>query len=272
MENLYRPKNKPKVTEVQKVEKETPKIKTITAKSPKIAEKTNPGQFIMVWSIGEDEVPMAVSKTRKENLISITVEKIGKATKKLHNLEKGDLIGFRGPYGNGFDLTDEKILIIGGGCGMAPMAPTAEEAVEKGKDVTVIISSDSEENLLFRNRMENLDAELLIGTEDGSAGVKGLAPDVIEKAISDKEYDVCLACGPEKMMKAVAEKITETDISLQLSLNRYMKCGIGICGSCGLDPEGLRVCEEGPVFDYEEIKDSEFGEYKRDGCGCKENI
>jgi len=272
MENSYHGENRPTVVPIEKVKNETPDIRSIYAKVPKIANSVSPGQFIMVWVIGVDEVPMAVSGVMEDGTIKFTVEKVGEATTKLHELEKGDLIGFRGPHGNGFDLSGEKLLIVGGGCGMAPLNLTVERAVEKEKDVTVVISAATEEDLLFKSRMESLDVDLFLGTEDGSVGVEGLATDVLEKAMEKGDYDSCLVCGPEKMMFFVAEMVKDEDMSLQLSLNRYMKCGVGICGSCSLDPEGLRVCEEGPVFYYEEIEDSEFGDYTRDASGRKIDI
>lgn len=272
MENSYHGENRPTVVPVEKVKQETPDIRSIYAKVPEIADSVSPGQFIMVWVIGVDEIPMAVSGVEENGIIRFTVEKVGDATSKLHELEEGDLIGFRGPHGNGFDISGKKLLIVGGGCGMAPLNLTVKRAVEKGKDVTVVISAATEENLLFKSKMESLDVDLFLGTEDGSAGVEGLATDVLEKALEGNDYDSCLVCGPEKMMFFVAEMVKDKDINLQLSLNRYMKCGVGICGSCSLDPQGLRVCEEGPVFDYEEIEDSEFGDYKRDPAGRKTEI
>ncbi len=272
MENSSPVEHKPTVVPINNIVKETPKIRTIYTKAPKITSTTTPGQFIMVWVIGEDEIPMAVSTAEEDGTVSFSAEKIGDATTKLHKLEEGDLVGLRGPYGNGFDLSGEKLLMIGGGCGMAPLAITAERAVEKGKDVTVIISAESEEDLLFKSRIESLDAELLLGTEDGSAGVEGVTTDVLRQELPEEDYDSCLICGPERMMVATAEFIEERGIPLQISLNRYMKCGFGLCGSCSLDPSGLRVCEEGPVFTYEEIKDSEFGEYKRDAAGRKTEV
>ncbi len=272
MENSSLVKNRPTVVPITNIVEETPKIRTIHTKSSRIASSTKPGQFIMVWVIGTDEIPMAVSKAQEDGTISFTVEKVGDATKKLHELEEGDLIGLRGPYGNGFDLSGEKLLIMGGGCGMAPLALTAQRAVDKGKEVTVVISAESGEDLLFKSRIESLNVDLFLSTEDGSVGVEGVATDVLKEALSGKDFDSGLICGPEQMMGAVAEFVEEWDIPMQLSLNRYMKCGIGLCGSCSLDPSGLRVCEEGPVFSYEEIKGGEFGDYKRDAAGRKTGV
>lgn len=272
MENSSQVKNKPTVVPITEIVKETPKIRTIKTKVPKIASNTSPGQFMMVWVIGVDEIPMAVSSAREDGTVSFAVEKVGEATEKLHELEEGNLVGLRGPYGNSFDLSGDELLIIGGGCGMAPLAFTAERAVEKGKNVTVLISAESGDDLLFKSRIENLDLDLFLGTEDGSQGVKGVTTDVLREALPEKDYDSCLICGPEQMMVSVAEFIEEENIPMQISLNRIIKCGVGLCGSCSLDSSGLRVCEEGPIFSYEEIKDGEFGDYKRDAAGRKTEV
>lgn len=269
MESLSRPEHKPEVLPLLEVVDETPKIKSFYVKSPEIASRSDPGQFVMLWVIDEDEIPIAVSEIREDDIIGLTVEKVGDATSKLHELERGDLIGVRGPYGMGFDLTGDSILVVGGGCGMGPLFHAIKKAVNKGRDVTVVISAENSSDLLFRSRVENMDADLVVSTEDGSAGIEGVTTDALEIADLNWDYDTCLICGPERMMEATAKFVEKEGISSQLSLERYMKCGMGICGQCTLDPSGERVCEEGPVFSYEEIKDSEFGSYRRDSSGKK---
>ncbi|KXA90737.1 hypothetical protein AKJ57_03910 [candidate division MSBL1 archaeon SCGC-AAA259A05] len=272
MENSYRKKNKPAVLSLKEVVEEAPEVKSFLVNCQEIASASDPGQFLMLWVIGVDEIPMSVSGAGKDGTVRLTVEKVGDATTRLHDLEKGDLIGVRGPYGNGFDISENKFLMVCGGCGTAPLAFAAGRAAEQGKEVTVVLAAESSEKLLFRRQLEGLDVDLLIGTEDGSAGVKGLATDVLEKEIHDWDFDSCLVCGPERMMAATAEFVEKKGIPIQLSLNRYMKCGIGLCGQCSMDPSGLRVCRDGPVFRYEEIKDSEFGIYKRNSEGNKVEI
>lgn len=271
-ESLSLARNRPEVTPVNEVVEEAPDVKSLYFDSQRVASESEPGQFLMIWVIGEDEIPMAVSRAEGDGTVAITVERVGDATSKLHELEKGDLIGVRGPYGNGFDLTGDDLLIVGGGCGMAPLGYVAEKARSVDKEVTVVISAENDDRLVFKSRIENLDLDLFISTEDGSAGVKGLATDVLEQVLQDSDFDSCLICGPERMMAASAELVESNGIPVQVSLNRYMKCAVGICGSCTIDPSGLRVCEEGPVFSYEDIKDGEFGDYKRDASGRKVGV
>lgn len=272
MENSFQEKHRPRVLPLKEVVKESPEIKSFYVDSPEIAPKSEPGQFLMLWVIGVDEIPMSMSTAREDGTLGLTVEKVGDATSRLHELQEGDLIGIRGPYGNGFDLSGEKLLMVCGGCGTAPLAFAIERAVEEGRDVTVVLAAETAEKLIFESWMEDLGIDPILVTEDGSAGVEGLATDALEEEISDWDFDSCLACGPEKMMLETAKMVREREIPVQVSLNRYMKCGIGLCGQCALDPSGLRVCQEGPVFRYEEIKDSEFGEHKRDSEGKKVEI
>lgn len=269
MENFFQERHRPKVLPLTEIVEETPEIKSFYVASPGVASSSNPGQFLMLWVIGVDEIPMAVSTAKEDGTLGMTVERVGDATSRLHDLQEGDLIGIRGPYGNGFDLSGKRLLMVCGGCGAAPLAFSAEGAMRRGKEVTVILAAESSEKLLFRSRLENLGVELMVATEDGSAGTKGLATDVLKKEISDQIFDSCLICGRERMMSRTAKLARKKEIPTQISLNRYMKCGIGICGQCSIDPSGLRVCQEGPVFQYEDIKDSEFGNYKRDSEGKK---
>ncbi|MFP4005263.1 MAG: dihydroorotate dehydrogenase electron transfer subunit [Candidatus Hadarchaeia archaeon] len=272
MEDLSRPKHKPEVLPIVRVVDETPKIKTFYVRSPRVASESEPGQFVMLWVVGEDEIPIAVSEVRNEDIVGLTVEKVGDATSELHSLGVGDLIGIRGPYGRGFGLLGEKFLMIGGGCGMGPLFYAIQRAFDMKKDIEVLISAKTDSDLLFRSRVKDMDVDLMVSTEDGSAGIEGVTTDVLENSSLSWDYDSCLICGPERMMKLSAEFVRERGVPVQVSLNRYMKCGIGICGQCTIDPSGDRVCEEGPVFNYEDIRDSEFGEYRRGPSGKRKKL
>jgi dihydroorotate dehydrogenase electron transfer subunit len=217
----------------------------------------NPGQFVMVWVPGVDEIPMALSSPS-----SITVQKAGDATTALLSMKKGDIIGIRGPFGNGFVLKDET-LAIAGGVGAAPLLPLAMTGVVS----TFIMGARTADELLFRKNLETV-TDLKIMTDDGSAGTKGFSVQGMDDLSLDRYSQVCV-CGPEKMMFAVLIRLRERGLEERgkFSLHRYMKCGCGVCGSCCIDPSGLRVCRDGPVFSGEMLLDSEFGNYSRDGCG-----
>lgn len=249
---------KPVDSVITKIVDETPNIRTIFFNN---SFRQQPGQFVMVWIRGVDEIPMALSY---EN--AITVQKVGDATSALFGLKIGDSIGIRGPLGNGFDISGKNILLISGGVGAAPLAPLAEQAALSGITVTTMLGALTKNDVLFASRFKAT-GEVFIATDDGSEGVKGYVTGLLDDVDVDK-FDNIYCCGPEPMMTKVLDRIDPK--KAQFSLHRYFKCGIGVCGACCID--GLRVCRDGPVFSGNVLKDTEFGKYKRDGCGCKVKV
>ncbi|AGF97169.1 Dihydroorotate dehydrogenase electron transfer subunit [Methanosarcina mazei Tuc01] len=232
-------------------------------------EDMEPGQFVMVWVRGVDEVPMGLSRNN-----SITVQKVGEATSKLFELKEGDSFGLRGPFGKGFTLPakGEKVLIIAGGVGAAPLSPYAEAASAAGAEVNTVLGARSEEHLLFEGRFEAL-GNAYVSTDDGSKGVKGFVTDVL-KNLDVTSYDRIAVCGPEIMMASVFRFLEEREVleKSEFSLHRYFKCGIGVCGACCIDRSGLRVCKDGPVFSGTQLIGSELGKYSRDASGRRVKI
>lgn len=255
--------NYPYISKIIDTKTEAEDIKTILFDYP---EKTNPGQFFMIWIPGVDEIPMSVSYIDKKTK-GITFRNVGKATKALFNLKKGDRIGIRGPYGNGFKIEGKHILFVGGGTGNAMLAPAIEEALEKKIKVTAIIGFKTKNGIFFEDRLKNKKIRLRVSTDDGSQGYKGFASDLAGDLIKKQNFTSVLTCGPEIMMKKLLD-VCE-NIPFQASLERFMKCAIGLCGQCCIG-EGIRVCKEGPVFEGTVLKNiKEFGVYKRDAAGCK---
>ncbi len=214
-----------------------------------------PGQYVMVWIRGVDEIPMSLSYAD-----GITVRIVGEGTAALCNLKPGDTVGLRGPYGNGFKSTQPSTLLVAGGLGAAPLAPFAD--VSAGS-VTTILGARTKSELLFIKRFEEA-GPLLTATDDGSAGHKGSVVDLLQQMT---DYNEILCCGPEKMMYAVLQHALSLDIPCQFSLHRYIKCGLGLCGACCIDDSGLRTCVDGPVFSGTQLSGREFGNYMRDASG-----
>ncbi|GFO96029.1 dihydroorotate dehydrogenase electron transfer subunit [groundwater metagenome] len=236
---------------ITKVVEETPTIRTFFFDT---SFEPIPGQFVMVWIRGVDEIPMALSY---EN--AITVQKVGTATSALFDLEECDSVGIRGPFGNGFDIKKGRVLLVAGGVGAAPLSPLAEKAGASGAKITTFLGAKTKEELLFKKRFEAL-GDVQIATDDGSEGKHGYVTQLLDNV---KNYAQIYCCGPEPMMKKVLDKVTPS--KAQFSLHRYIKCGIGICGACCVD--GLRVCKDGPVFSGDVLKRTEFGVYRRNECG-----
>jgi dihydroorotate dehydrogenase electron transfer subunit len=255
--------NYPKITKIIKTTKENLNVKTILFEYPFTVV---PGQFFMILIPGIDEIPMSVSYIKK-NIKGITFKKVGDATDALFELKKGNKIGIRGPYGKGFKIEGKKILIVAGGTGIAMIAPVAEDCINKKISTSIIIGAKNKEELFFENRFKKSKLDLYVTTDDGSKGFKGLAADFAEELIKKNKFDLILTCGPEMMMKKLFEICI--NIPFQASLERYMKCGIGLCGQCCVG-NGLRVCKEGPIFDKRTLqKIEDFGVYKRDAAGIK---
>ena len=255
--------NSPYVTPILKSTDEAYDIKTFTFYYP---GKIEPGQFFMIWIPGVDEIPMSVSLIQGD-VKGITFRKIGAATTALYHLKKGDNIGVRGPYGCGFRLRGKHLLFVGGGTGAAMLAPMVEHARKKKLEATVIIGVKTKKELFFEQRLTRSDATVLVSTDDGTKGFKGFASDLANDILKKKTIDSIYTCGPEFMMKAVFAHSKK--IPFQASLERYMKCSLGICGQCCIG-KGLRVCVDGPVFDRATLRSvGDFGVYKRDAAGRK---
>jgi dihydroorotate dehydrogenase electron transfer subunit len=221
-----------------------------------------PGQYLMLWIRGLDEIPMSFSGPD-----TITVQAVGQATDALFKMGAGSSVGLRGPLGNGFLLQGERILLIGGGVGSAPLAFLGERALAAGLCVTSLLGFRSREDIIFQERFQAL-GETIITTDDGSYGISGRASAGL-KELSLFDYDQIYLCGPEMMMWDIISRTREHAAKTQACINRYFKCAAGICGSCCLDPEGIRVCLEGPVLRADRLLESEFGRYRRGPSGEK---
>ncbi len=231
-----------------------------------------PGQFVMVWIPDVDEIPMSVASWKKPTA-GITVQIIGPATEALSKLTTGDWIGIRGPFGNSFTISDyEHALLVGGGVGVAPLYFLCKVLLEQDIKVTAIWAAKTKDELILYD-LEKISSgvfNLVITTDDGSMGQKGLATDALRTLLRNNDFDRIYTCGPELMMHLTFKLATEQGIAIEASLERYMKCGCGICGTCSLDPTGELVCMDGPVFDQTRLeKIEEFGRYHRDGMGIK---
>ena len=275
-----------KVAKIGKIIDETPvdcrvPVKSYTLTIPEIAKIAEPGQFVMMWLLGIDEKPMGIAGANpKSGEIMFAVAKIGPATTALHKLKKGDKIGIKGPYGKGFSITGKKIAVIGGGTGIAPTKYLIEKSLERGLDVTLFHGARSTNELAFRKYFEKLVNEkknfhYKPSTDDGSHGFKGFATKCFEDSIDDNMiFDQIYTCGPELMMFAAWKLATKLTIPIEACLaDRYFKCAIGLCGQCTVDPVGLRLCIDGPVFDQDQLKEiTDFGKFARDKFGRKEPI
>ncbi len=240
-----------------------------------------PGQFVMIWVPGVDEIPMSISSYKENGEWAITVKNLGECTNSIHELNVGDYIGVRGPLGNFFQIPEEaneNIFLIGGGIGMVPLRFLASELVKLKYKFKLIEGAKVETEVLFANEFleyHQEDLEFNFCTDDGSFGEKGVATDLFKKIIRNLDLEeiknsVVYTCGPEIMMYKIFQICKENKIEMYASLERIMRCGCGLCGLCVLDPLGLLVCNDGPVFSSHLLAEMEdFGKFKRDFSGKK---
>lgn len=251
-----------RIVRILRVKPENPHVKTLTFKDD-LCSSANPGQFIMVWIPGVDEIPLSISMVHPDGLASVTVAEVGEATKVLNSMRVNDPIGVRGPFGNQFEIYGERALIVGGGTGMAPLLMLISRMLKEDVKAVVIEGAETVNKIVFLeeltdlSRMHSDSIKVFFTTEDGSYGVKGLATDLAEEILSKEKFDIVYACGPERMIRKVYEIAEQYSVDMQASLERYMRCAIGICGSCVIGR--YRVCRDGPVFSKAQMR--EMGNY-----------
>ena len=267
--------DKRRIVQIEEVISETPTVKTVVFKD-KLSYFAKPGQFLMIWIPRIEEIPMSVMINSKEGYAAVTIRRFGVGSTALFDRKKGDLIGLRGPYGNRFVLSKKyrKILIIGGGTGLVPLLRLVSFASKGKVRSTIVMGAKTKAEVFFekvtRNIIRGTKSSLLVCTDDGSYGIKGTTVTIMSKLLRDESFDCVYTCGPELMMKAVLDISNQNSIPVQASLERYMKCGIGICGSCCLDSS--LVCQDGTVFDGRQLsKMLDFGFSYRDKDGQKIN-
>lgn len=230
------------------------------------------GQFCMQWIPGVDEIPMGISETDAEaGTAWFLVDRVGDATRALGALRAGDRIGVRGPYGRPFDIPrDARLLLVGGGTGTAPLLKTVQAAHAVGSRCDVVIGARDKDLLMWEDRFQRAAERTFPCTDDGSHGFHGFTTQQAESLLDDPEpYDAVLTCGPEKMMAVMVDIARRHGVPCQVSLERYMKCGIGVCGSCVMG-EGVRACVEGPCFPDTELPLlPDFGHFHRGPDGSK---
>ncbi len=280
-------KNSVQTLKIDKIVEECDYVKTFSFNIKKIKNSNQipqPGQFLMIWVPGVDEIPMSISNYNDNGATEITVKNIGECTNALHDLKVGDYIGIRGPFGTCFPIFQDKtkkIFIVGGGIGMSPLRFLSSEYQKLEMKVIIIEGAKSATQLMFQkelNEMQQSPSENIYCTDDGSFGAKAFATAEFEtyiKNYTDKDLKkvVVYTCGPEIMMVKLLQICLERKIDMYASLERIMRCGCGLCGLCGLDPLGLLVCKDGPIFNSEALRNiTDFGKYKRDFTGRKIKI
>ncbi len=229
---------------------------SLDVEAPHVAINAQPGQFVIVI-IEEDgeRVPLTIADiNREEKTITLVVQAVGYSTKKLSQCKQGDTIPhILGPLGEPAPLAGyNKVLVVGGGVGIAPLYPQAVHLKEQGAYVHSVLGGRSKEFIIFRESFERVSDTVSYATNDGTLGIQGFVTDVIKEVLdSDTTYDLIIAIGPLVMMKAVCDLTRGYGIKTQVSLNPIMVDGTGMCGGCRVTVGGKTrfACVHGPDFD-----------------------
>ena len=264
--------NRMRIVELLETKVENCTTKTITFNDD-LCGKATPGQFVMVWIPGVDEIPISLSGINPDGRTSITINGVGAASRTLNRKQKGEIIGIRGPFGNGFVISKGNVMVVGGGTGIGPLMPLTEKLVKTADKLTLMSGVKSQENLLFLERIDNvcseIESETVFTTEDGTYEIAGFVTDQAETMLTNDKFDMIYTCGPEQMMYKMFLLAEQYGVPLQASLERMMRCAIGLCGSCQIGK--LRVCKDGPVLTSEQLRSvkEEFGKFRLDATGNK---
>ena len=237
-----------------------PTVTLMEVEAPRIAKKAEPGQFIILCVDAEGErIPLTVADyDREKGTITIIFQIVGATTYKLNQLEEGDYIqDFVGPLGRASETEGlRKVAVIGGGVGCAIAFPVAKKLHELGTEVHSIVGFRNKDLVILEDKFRAVSDKLVMMTDDGSYGTKGLVTNALQQLIdSGEQYDEVIAIGPVIMMKFVAQLTKKYGIKTVVSMNPIMIDGTGMCGGCRLTVGGETrfACVDGPDFDGFEV-------------------
>jgi len=230
----------------------------IRLEDPVIATEARPGQFVTISCAQELLLrrPLSIHRVEGQKQIDVILAVVGSGTKWLSEREKGEKVDLLGPLGNGFSMypSSNKLLLVAGGIGIAPLAFMAQEGVRNGKTVKLLLGARSK-NRLYPRELLPEGITTVIATEDGSQGEKGKVTDILPGYID--WADQIFACGPIAMYQSISRqtKHWQKPKPVQISLEVTIGCGVGACFGCSIrTAKGMRrVCRDGPVFDLDEV-------------------
>ena len=227
-----------------------------------------PGQFNMLYAFGVGEIAISVSGNRAERgKLTHTIREVGAVSRALAGLEAGAVIGVRGPFGIGWPVEAAEgadVVLVAGGLGLAPLRPAIYHLIEhraRYGRVSILFGARDPEQMLYRHEIEHWRASLDIDihvtvdhADPGWHGNVGVVPVLVPRVALDPKRTIAMVCGPEVMMRFTANALRAAglcDNRIYVSMERNMKCGIGLCGHCQFGPSF--VCKDGPVMRYDKI-------------------
>ncbi len=238
-----------------------PQVHRMIIEAPRIAAARKPGQFVIIrCDEGDERIPLTIADENKDaGTITIIVQAIGDATKKIVSRQKGEFIrDVAGPLGKATEIENfGKVVCVGGGVGTAVLFPLAKALAAAGNEVTTIIGGRTASLVILRDELGAFSKELLVTTEDGSLGTKGFVTAPLEEILKDeaRKPDAVFAIGPVPMMNAICEQTRPYGVHTIVSLNPIMVDGTGMCGGCRVtvNNEVKFACVDGPEFDGHQV-------------------
>ncbi|GBC71689.1 Anaerobic sulfite reductase subunit B [Candidatus Calditenuaceae archaeon HR02] len=249
--------------------KETPDTYTLRLRPRQRSEIShNPGQFNMLYAYGVGEVPISISGALSDGqTLEHTVRAVGPVTKALASARIGSNLGLRGPFGRGWPLREaegQDVIIVGGGIGLAPLRPAIQHIIknrERYGKFYVLYGARTPADLLYKRDLRvwrgRLDTQLLVTVDRGDEkwrGYIGVVTTLFRHLRLEPNSTYAYVCGPEIMMKFTVQELKNQglpDERIFISMERNMKCGVGICGHCQFGP--FFICKDGPVFSLSEV-------------------
>ena len=235
------------------------KIVKLEVEAPLIAKSRRAGHFVIV-RVGKkgERIPYTIaSSDTKKGTITLVIQLVGKSSQKVGDLEVGDYItDLVGPLGKATHIDNfGTVVCAGGGVGIAPMLPIIEAMSKAGNKVIAVLAARTKDLVILEEQVKEFATEVIVMTDDGSYGEKGLITEGIEKIIKREKVDLCLTIGPAIMMKFVSLLTKKYDIPTLASLNTIMVDGTGMCGACRVTVGGKTkfVCVDGPEFDAHQV-------------------
>ncbi|MCK8817789.1 dihydroorotate dehydrogenase electron transfer subunit [Natroniella sulfidigena] len=257
------------IREIVEQQKIGPGYFKLVIKAPEIVAQAKIGQFVHIKWIAEERNsdpllrrPISINRiNHEEETITLVYRVVGRGTKVLSNLKPGDQLDIMGPLGTGFSISEDtnRVLVIGGGVGIAPLYPLVNKLIEANKEVILLLGAETAEEVIDLDSFQEFDLELKVATMDGSLGKQGFVTDYLEEL--EQEMDYIYTCGPTPMMKVIRDWAIDFNVPGQASLEERMGCGTGACLSCvcQVKIEGKdgwtykQACTAGPVFPLREV-------------------
>lgn len=234
-------------------------VKRMVIEAPQIAKLAQPGQFVHVKktdSVNFLRRPFSIADADNENgTITLIYRIVGKGTAEYAKMSVGEEFSILGPIGNGFELKSGRPLLIGGGVGIAPLIYLSRK-LENEKPI-LLIGGKNKDEVFWEKYLQEFADKIYITTDDGSVGFKGFTIQLLPQILAENKIEHIYTCGPNIMMEGVAKLAHEKNIDCQVSLEKRMACGIGVCLGCTfegkLTQKRRKVCTEGPVFPSKEV-------------------